>query len=113
MDFVGRADWLTDLERDQFADDKVPEGKRENEGGDRRGDSAKGDVTENVESFDVVTQEMEVIHHEATSAARCLLANSSSTCSIRAARLPLIKIKSPGTAFCSRSAAASSGELTE
>src|SRR3977135_772307 len=112
MDFVGGPDRLADLEGDQFANDEIPECERKNERRDRGRDGAKGEVTENVEPFDLLTEEMKIIHHGATSSVRCLFANSSSTRSIRAERLPLTRIKSPGTAVFPSCPAASSAEST-
>ena len=61
--FRGGSDGLADLERDQFADDVIPEKQRERKSGDGREDGAKGDVVEDVEAFESAGEEMEVIHH--------------------------------------------------
>ena len=49
----------------KFANDVVAEEKRDDESGDRRQDSAKSDVIENVEPFELLRQTMEVKHHDA------------------------------------------------
>ena len=53
MHFVRGPDRLADLERDQFPDDEIAEGERENESRDRRRDRAKRHVTKDVEAFDL------------------------------------------------------------
>src|SRR5882724_6147269 len=108
MDLFFRSNRLTNFQRDQFANHEISERERENERGHRSRDGAERNVTENVEAFDLLTEEVEVIHHRENSSARDRFVNSSSTRSIRAERLPLIKTKSPGAAFLSRSSAASS-----
>ena len=113
MHFVRRPDRLAGLERNQFPDDEIAEGQRKNERRDRRCDRAKRHITKDVEAFDLLTQEMEVIHHGVTSAVDWRFANASSTRSIRAERLPLTRIKSPGEAVSPRSSAASSAAATE
>src|SRR5687768_10242901 len=112
MDFVRGPDRLASLERDQFSNDEIAEGERKNESRDRGHDRAERDITKNVEAFNLIAQEMEVIHHGATASGACRFANASRTRSIRAVRLPLTRIKSPGTAFSPSNSAAFSGEST-
>ena len=65
MHFFGGANRLADFQRDQFADDEISEEKGEHERGDRRRDRAKCDVGKDVEAVNLLTQVMEVVHHEA------------------------------------------------
>src|ERR1041385_5267676 len=101
MNFLRGPDRLSDFQRNQFADRKISERQREHERSHRRRDGAERDVTEDVEAFDLLAQQVEVIHHGATSSGRGFLENSSRTRSIRAERLPLIKTRSPGAALFS------------
>ena len=94
--FLGAANRLADFERDQFSNDVIPKEQREDERGDRRRNRAKSDVKENVEAADLLAQAMEIIHHRACPPPAECLANSSSTRSVRAERLPLIRTRSPG-----------------
>ena len=111
--FGGVTDRLADFQRNQLPNDVVAKEKRDGEGRDRRQDSAKGDVIENIEAFELLRQAMQKKHHDAQRLSIWRLANSSSTRSVRAERLPLTRTRSPGRAFSqSRSAATSAEETT-
>src|SRR5205807_554559 len=70
------------------------------------------DIKENVEPDKLVAQAMEVVHHGATPTANGRLLNSSITSSVRAARLPLIRTRSPGSAILAKISAASLADVT-
>src|SRR5205814_3802666 len=112
MHFVRGPDRLADLQRDQFFYNEGSARERKDERGHRGRDRAKRHVTKDVEAAHLLTKEMEVIHHGDTSAVERAFAKASNTRPIRAVRLPLTRIKSPGEAVALRRRAASSGEST-
>src|SRR5256885_7947483 len=112
MHLVRGPDRLADLQRNQFPDDVPSARERKNKSRDRRRDGTERHVTKDVEAAHLLTKEVEVIHHGDTSAVERPFAKASSTRSIRAVRLPLTRIKSPGAAVSFSSRAASSGEST-
>jgi hypothetical protein len=71
MDFMGRANRLADLERDQFADDEISAEERERERRDRGRDAPEGDVGENVQRSEFVAPEMQIKHHGELLTAAC------------------------------------------
>src|SRR2546421_1912194 len=112
MHFVRGPDRLADVQGNQFFYDVWSARERKNKSRDRRRDGAERHVTKDVEAAHLLAEEVEVIHHGDTSAVERLFAKASSTRSIRAVRLPLTRIKSPGEAVALRRRAASSGEST-
>src|SRR5450432_2835544 len=105
-------DRLSELQRDQFPDDVVAEEKRDGKGRDGRQDGAESDIVENVEALEPLCQAMQEKHHDAQPVSIWRFANSSSTRSVRAERLPLTSTRSPGRAASQSSSAASSADAT-
>src|SRR5438128_11501362 len=99
MDFGRRANRLTEFQRGQLSDHEISKDERNKKSSDRRGDRAKRDIKENVEAEELFAKAVKVIHHGATPSVGCRLTNSSSTSSVRAARLPLMSTSSPGAAI--------------
>src|SRR4051794_21415347 len=112
MNFGRRSDWLANLERDQFPNDKIPAHQRDRECGDRGGDRAERHIGEDVQAGDFFAEAMEEVHHRALLVAGCRWLNSSMTRSVRAARLPLTRTRSPADEISARSSAAAAGVST-
>src|SRR5262249_1325844 len=106
MDFFRPPNRLASLEPYQFPNDRFSKNKREQKSRDRSRHRSEGYVEKDVEALNLVTQKMEVIHHAVTPPVESRLANDSKTRSIRAPRLPLTRIRSPGEASRARSSAA-------
>src|SRR5207245_10057735 len=109
---IRASNWLTDLEPNQFDDYGLPKDERENERrhGGRHG--PERDIKEHVKADKLIAQSMKVEHHLRIPSIDCPLANSSSTRSVRAARLPFIITRSPGDSTSSSSCAASTAHAT-
>ena len=89
---------------------KLPKISESQERGDRRRNGAKGDIKKNIEAVELLTQEMEVIHHgEVTTAGLSTAELLRALRSVRAERLPLTRTRSPGSAISPSSSAASLG----
>src|SRR5947207_10764232 len=112
MNFGGLANWLAEFERGQHSNHEISEQERENKCRDCGRDRAKRDVKENVEAADLFAEAMKIIHHTRALSGELCFANASITSSVRARRLPLIKMRSPGAAISNSSSAASDVDPT-
>src|SRR2546423_12795242 len=112
MNFGRLPNRLAEFERGQHSNHEISEQQRENKCRDRGCDCAKGDVKENVEAANLVAQAMKKVHHTRALSGELCFANASITSSVRASRLPLIKIKSPGAAMFRSNSAASDVDPT-
>src|SRR5205823_8340542 len=104
--------WLAELDRCKNVNNEISKQQRHHERSDRRGHGAKGDVRENVEPADLVAEPVKKIHHTRALSGELCFANASITSSVRARRLPLIKMRSPGAAISNSSSAASDVDPT-
>src|SRR5205823_3911775 len=95
-----------------FSNNEIPKNQCDQESCHGCRNGAECNIKENVEPDEVGAQAMEVVHHTEIPDSERRSANCSMTSSVRAARLPLIKTRSPGAAILLRSSAASDVDLT-
>ena len=69
MDLICGPNRLTGSKPNQFPDDDLTKSKREKKGSDRRRDRAERHIAKDIQPFDLLAEEMEVIHHGVTPAA--------------------------------------------
>src|SRR5439155_1069997 len=100
---------LSQFQRDQDSNNEVSKDQREQECRHCRGNGPERDIKENIEPDEPIAQVMEEVHHGELATMDCGLRNASITCSVRARRLPLMRMRSPGAA-ATRPAAHSSSE---
>src|SRR6516164_1673393 len=113
MNFISRADRLTEFERGKFANNPVSKNDAKQERGDRRADRSKRDVLEYVKSSAYrvwpLAQVIEIKHHRELHPMLPFAASSPRTTrSIAEERLPLTKRRSPGSRYSSSASTACS-----
>src|SRR5262249_39911000 len=107
VNFLRSANRLSHFQRTQLCDNEVSKRERQQKSGDCRRYGSKSDVKENIEPDELPAQVMEVVHHEEMTKFECRMPNCSMTSSVRAARLPLIRTRSPGPVSSPNNSAAS------
>src|SRR4051812_34036849 len=112
MNFGSPADRLADLQADELNDHELAADEGEGKGGHSRSHGAKRDIEEHVEADELIAEAVQIIHHGVEPRAGSWAANSSSTRSVRADRLPLTRTRSPVAALAARRSAAALAEAT-
>src|SRR5204863_1585589 len=112
MDLVRASNRLARSQSNQLTNHELAEHQGEQECRHCRGHGPEGHIEKDVQPFNLLVQEMEVIHHGVISAG-LYLANASKTRSIPAERLPLTKTRSPVETLLLRFSAASAADPTQ
>src|SRR6266496_204743 len=112
MNLCRQTNGLSQLQRGQFLNDEISTGQRDQESCHRRGDGAERDIKENIEPDEAIAQVMEVVHHGKITGDESRSPKASMTRSVRADRLPLTRMRSPGSAISPNNSAASLVDIT-